>query len=80
MPESLYPAKCARPLAIALLDDDNGISNEAWELLQPLLLAAGDCDDILRNVAVADARWYLPEDYGKHEKGKSGYDGNCSGK
>lgn len=49
-----------RDLAIAVLDDDNGIPSTAWELLEPLLRVNQDFD-ILQAVRATDNRWYLKE-------------------
>ena len=51
-----------RNLAIALLDDDNGISESAWNLLAVLLKKEGaHNEDILNMVEATDGRFYLPE-------------------
>jgi hypothetical protein len=55
-----------RELAIALLDDEHGISEHAWDVLQ-MLLEAGDDDfsDIINNVKAVQGRWILPEGWDK---------------
>lgn len=50
-----------REFSLAALDDDNGISSEAWELLIPLLEENGD-NDIIEMVEVCSGRAYLPAD------------------
>jgi len=52
--------KCIRDLAIALLDDDNGINESAFELLGPLLFKTGN-QDIVKCVDACEGRFYLKE-------------------
>lgn len=56
-----------RALAIALLDDQYGISANAYERLRLLLLLdySGGNDDIMLGVRSADGRFYLPEGWNK---------------
>lgn len=53
-----------RRLAIALLDDDNGISRQAWEILSELLDSEPDNSDIFDAVRCDGERYYLPKDCG----------------
>ena len=48
-----------RQLALALLNDDNGISEEAYDLLRALLEEHG-LTDITDRVDATDGRFYLP--------------------
>ncbi len=52
-----------RQLALLLLDDEYGISAEAWSELRVLLESDDGNDDILTSVRSADGRYYLPEDF-----------------
>jgi hypothetical protein len=56
-----------REFIIAVLDDPNGISQEAYDKLVELASYAGDygtnIDDILARVSGADGRYFLPEDH-----------------
>lgn len=52
-----------RTLAILLLNDDHGISAEAWSELRVLLSAGDDCDDIIEAVKATEGRFYLPADF-----------------
>lgn len=58
-----------RKLAIALLDDENGINGEAWDQLKVLLLCdeQGDNKDIINAVEESKGRFFLPEDMFKAE-------------
>ena len=49
-----------RKLAIALLDDDDGINSDAWDILRLILIGEGH-DDIIDAVKAQDGRFYLPE-------------------
>lgn len=49
-----------RRLAVTLLAQEDGISEEAYSVLRPLLV--GD-NDITDHVNATDGRFYLPEDY-----------------
>lgn len=49
-----------RNLAIALLNDDNGINEVAWDLLWEQLIDH-NCIDITASVECTDGRYYLPE-------------------
>jgi hypothetical protein len=51
-----------RELAIALLDDENGISEKAFNLLQEC--SGCTCGDIFHATNAADGRFFLPEDHG----------------
>lgn len=59
-----------RQLAIALLDDDEGISLDAWELLADALEEEGNNDDLINAVAGCDDRVYLPSEWVSY-KGKN---------
>lgn len=52
-----------RKLAISLLDDDNGISENSWTLLKCLLEEESGFDDILQSVKSTEGRVYLPEQF-----------------
>lgn len=45
-----------RQLALALLNDDHGISEEAWEILRGFL---ADHQDVLNAVRSCDGRFYI---------------------
>ena len=54
-----------RKLVILLLDDQDGISQEAYVALQDFILENdGQCDDIFDMAIGTKDRWYLPEDHG----------------
>ena len=55
-----------RLLAIALLDDPNGVSEDAWMAFNTYAseTAPGECDDIFDGVESSANRFYLPEDHG----------------
>jgi len=55
-----------RETLIALLDDENGISGDAYAKLQALAigLQLGETADIFRAVEASCGRYYLPEDHG----------------
>jgi hypothetical protein len=48
----------ANELAVSLLDDDNGISTESYELLTVLFARLGGMPEL--NVDATDGRWYIP--------------------
>ncbi len=50
-----------RDLALKILDDDEGISNEAWPLLSELLTENGH-DDIIEHVEACKNRVFLMSD------------------
>ena len=50
-----------RDLALALLDDDEGIPSEAWEILQEMLAETGN-DDIIGCVDSCEGRFFISED------------------
>jgi len=50
-----------RDLAIALLDDQDGISNEAYGQLVNLLIATGN-EDIIHSVTGVDNRFFITEE------------------
>ena len=52
-----------RELALELLDDEHGISTDAWAVLQPMLVENGD-QDILDAIDGCEGRVYLSEDHG----------------
>ncbi len=54
------PSDQLRKLAIALLDDDQGISEAAYDQLRPLLEEDGAID-IIEAVKATDGRYYLPD-------------------
>ena len=55
-----------RQLAIDILDDENGISDKAYQSLQTLeaTIANDSCGDIFLVVRSAENRFFLPEDHG----------------
>lgn len=54
--------KLVRELAIQLLDNEHGISTNAWSTLNILLLGIyEDNDDIIQAVECTEGRVYLPE-------------------
>ena len=61
--------KQLRKTLIAILDDEHGISANAYEELQTLVIAIGTYSvvahgDIFDAVKSAEGRYYLPEDHG----------------
>ena len=52
-----------RQLAIALLNDEHGINNDAWVMLSAALEDEGGNEDILTAVKSTEGRWYLPENW-----------------
>ncbi len=54
--------KQLRALAIALLDDENGINTKAYDLLQDAL--GENNEDIFNAVTACEGRFFLPEDHG----------------
>jgi hypothetical protein len=50
-------------LVVEILDDDHGISMDAWDILYRILHRSGDPQDILTRVRNSDGRVYLPEDW-----------------
>jgi hypothetical protein len=72
--------KAVRKMALLLLDDDNGISIEAYGFLSGMLVETGN-DDILEAVDVTEQRAYIGEDYAEEELDKLKEDyvegGNC---
>lgn len=52
-----------RGLAIALLDDDHGISMKAWEILIQMLSLSQNHQDIINAVEIQDDRVYLSKDH-----------------
>jgi hypothetical protein len=58
--------KQLRKLAIALLDDENGISQDGYVALQETAMEVEDgaCDDIFGMVESVNDRHFLPEDHG----------------
>jgi hypothetical protein len=55
--------KQIRKMAIAVLDDDRGIGEAAWQELRTLLNLIR-ADDICAKVNATDDRYYLCEDHG----------------
>jgi hypothetical protein len=51
-----------RELALLVLDDENGISEEAYNKLSGHL-AEAECADILEAVDATDGRFYIGEDF-----------------
>ena len=56
--------KNLRQFAIAVLDDPDGINEEAYEKLAGLLLDNDGNEDILNMVLSTEGRFYLPEEHG----------------
>ena len=54
--------KQLRQLAIAILDDENGVSETAFNALQDVCETS--CDDIFGAVTACEGRYFLPEDHG----------------
>lgn len=52
-----------RKFAIAVLDDERGINEAAWDQLKVLLLCdeEGDNKDIINAVDASEGRFFLPE-------------------
>jgi hypothetical protein len=61
--------KATRKMALLLLDDDNGISKQAYGYLSAMLIETGN-DDILDAVDLTDNRAYIGEDYAEEELDK----------
>jgi hypothetical protein len=55
-----------RELALLVLDDENGISEEAYNKLSGLLQEA-ECADILEAVDATDGRFYIGEDFAEEK-------------
>jgi len=54
-----------RELALELLDDPHGISQDAWVVLYALFEASDeDCDDIAKALKGTEGRVYLRENHG----------------
>ena len=55
-----------RELALELLDDGEGITQDAWPLLCEMLVddPEGDSSDIREAVGGSEGRVYLPENHG----------------
>lgn len=50
-------------VALALLQDDNGISEKAWNLLRPILLSGSAAlKDLARRVDATDGRFYITQE------------------
>ena len=47
-------------LALALLDDDHGINEKAWQILCTILID-NDCGSILNQVRGTEGRYYIDE-------------------
>ncbi len=62
------PNQTIRELAIALLDDEDGINDAANQKLTSILADSGNMD-ILKIVSTANARWFLNEDDAERLKG-----------
>lgn len=50
-----------RYITCVLLDDEHGINNYGWELLEEVLLAQ-DITDVSKCVKSTNGRWYLTEE------------------
>ena len=49
-------------LALSLLDDDYGISDESYKILQKLVEDSGLCmNDVDLNIDACDGRYYIPQ-------------------
>ena len=59
-------AKTVRRLGLTVLDDGNGISEEAWDALADLL-ALANCHDIIEHVNATEGRYYIGEDFAEEE-------------
>ena len=64
-----------RKLAIALLDDPDGINHQAWCILSDIL-ANNSCVDIIKEVTSARTRYYLNEDHSFQTEKPKDHDGN----
>ena len=47
-------------LAKAILDDDHGVSEEAYDILRKMSEDNAELSDLLRKVEATDGRYYLP--------------------
>jgi hypothetical protein len=47
-------------LAVSLLNDDNGISTESYDLLNALFARLGGMPKLWQQVDATDGRWYIP--------------------
>lgn len=56
------PASDIRCLAIAVLDDPQGINEDAWNILREML--GKENNDIIQAVNSCENRFFLPEDHG----------------
>lgn len=54
--------KSIRSLALSLLDDDEGISEDSWDELRTRLIEEGGNSDIINAVDGNDGRVYIPSD------------------
>lgn len=61
--ECAMDAETLRELALELLDDEHGISSDAWNVLYSALVEAGH-NDIIQAVDGCDGRVYLSEGHG----------------
>lgn len=53
-----------RELALEVLDDEHGITQDAWAVLYALLEEQGEHEDIAKAVDGCEGRVYLPEGHG----------------
>lgn len=63
MKNKMTDAIAIRSLAITLLDDEDGISSDAWDILNGILFDIGGCGDILQSVKTTQGKFYLPENW-----------------
>lgn len=52
-----------RNLAIKLLNNDNGIDAESYDILLGMMIDSDDCGDIIPCVEATDGQFYLPSDW-----------------
>lgn len=57
-----FPKEKANALVIALLDDDHGVSSEAYELLKEFMKHYS-IDGVADRVDAVDGRFFLPDDF-----------------
>ena len=61
---TIINGKSFRALAIAILDDEEGTNEEAYNIMRDMLQETGN-DDIANLVDATDGRFYLKEDAAK---------------
>jgi len=69
MSEVSIGPKTVRKMALLLLDNDNGISKDAYGYLSAMLIETGN-EDILDAVDITEGAVYIGEDYAEEELGK----------